>query len=329
MIIPNLNSPLIGRTLAALHGQRFDLRAVEVLVVGQDAPGQVREDGLVRLVDTGQPTGAAFNRNLGMHHARGDIFCFTDADCEPDPDWLARLVAMLRTVDSGGRRVDVVGGGVIFQRGNYWSTCDHVSWFNQFLASAPRGERLHLPTLNLAVRRGVVEVAGPIDEAYPVAAGEDTEWTMRMRAHGFALHFEPEATVTHIAQRTSFAALWRHGYNYGRYSPKVGYPAGHAARDDAAASMASDDTAAQNRAMGNGVAAEGRLPRGLRHPWRLRVAAPVLAGLATGRAWARAGSAGGWQTVPGVWLSKLAWCFGAAQALQQDGLRAQALRREE
>ncbi|MEE9166298.1 MAG: glycosyltransferase, partial [Candidatus Neomarinimicrobiota bacterium] len=30
-------------------------------------------------------------RNLGMNHARGDLFLFTDSDCEPDPEWAKRI----------------------------------------------------------------------------------------------------------------------------------------------------------------------------------------------------------------------------------------------
>ena len=43
VVIPNLNSPLIGATLAALHRQTLPSGALEVIVVGCDDPGQVHE----------------------------------------------------------------------------------------------------------------------------------------------------------------------------------------------------------------------------------------------------------------------------------------------
>lgn len=290
VIIPNLDSPHIHHTLDALRAQQFDLATVEVLVVGRDAPGLVQNhmqtDALVQHIDPGHPTGAAYNRNLGMRRARGEIFCFTDADCVPAPNWLHELVQPLRRGEA-----QAVGGGVHFDPGNYWSICDNVSWFHQFLAHTPPGTRPHLPTLNLAVTRKLIDAVGPMDEAYPVAAGEDTEWTERMVARGYALHFAPQAIVTHCAQRTSLAALWRHGYNYGRYSSKVAPPA--------------QQTPASARP----------LPAWLRHPRALTVAAPLLAAAATLRTLAHVQSPAQWHLAPGIWLSKLAWCLGAAQAL--------------
>ncbi len=128
VIIPNLNSPMIDRTLAALAVQDYDLSQVEILVVGRDEPGLVQDDALVRLIDTGHPRSAAANRNLGIAAARGEIICFTDADCLPAPDWLTRLSAAL---NSGSAQA--VGGGILFDTSNYWILCDHISWFYQIL----------------------------------------------------------------------------------------------------------------------------------------------------------------------------------------------------
>ena len=36
-------------------------------------------------------------RNLGARHARGDYLAFTDADCIPEPDWLAAVITALKS----------------------------------------------------------------------------------------------------------------------------------------------------------------------------------------------------------------------------------------
>ncbi len=286
VIIPTLNSPLIDRTVEALRSQTVDPARVEILVVGLDEPGLVRPDERVRLIDEGGRASAASNRNRGMQEAVGDILCFTDSDCVPAPDWLERITALY--VDE---QVFVVGGGVLFEQGNYWSLCDNLSWFYQFLSSSPPGQRSHLPTLNLSIRRAIYEAVGGMSLDYPLAAGEDTEWTERMTQNGFALHFAPDAVVTHMDRRTSLAALWRHGYSYGQYSPKIGYPGGQPPAPESI---------------------ERLLPR---RWWLMLLLSPLLASLAMARSLT---SHRVWLATPGIWLSKLAWCVGSAASLRQQ-----------
>lgn len=285
VIIPDLNSPQINQVLAALRGQEFDLSRVEVLVVGLDEPGLVEEDDLVRMVSSGSPASPAANRNRGIMEAQGEILCFTDADCSPRPNWLARLTA---SYDDDA--VSIVGGGVVFHSDNYWTICDNLSWFYESLASAPAGERKHLASLNLSVRREVVAAVGLFDERYLFAAGEDTDWTVRMRQAGYRLHFEPTAVVEHRPQRADLNALWRHAYNFGQYSPRIN----PAYRDLLNVSWT------------------------VRRWWSILLLSPVLAIAATLRVFMTDRTLWRfWYTIPGIWLSKIAWCQGAAHALRQ------------
>jgi GT2 family glycosyltransferase len=288
VIIPNLHSPIIDQTLDALHQQTVDLSQVEVLVVGLDGPGLVQEDDLVRLVSSGAPASPAANRNHGIREAQGEILCFTDADCVPRPDWLARLIA---PYDDAA--VSVVGGGVIFASDNYWTTCDNLSWFHEFLASAPMGAREHLASLNLSLRREVIETVGPFDERYPHAAGEDADWTVRMRRAGYQLYFVPGAVVEHRPRRSDLRAVWRHAYNFGRYSTRIN-PAHSDWRESSYF---------------------------LRHWPLLLLCSPLLAAGATARIFlADRATWRWWPTWPGIWLSKLAWCLGATRTLAQPGI---------
>lgn len=290
VVIPNLNSPLIGATLDALHHQTLPPSALEVIVVGRDDPGLVHEDALVRKIELpGRPSAAA-NRNRGMQEARGEFICFTDADCVPAPDWLARMLAHF-----ADPTVQMMGGGVDFAPGNYWSLCDHLSWFGQFLTTAPAGRRGHLPSLNLCLRRSLYEQVGGFDESYPVAAGEDTEWTARIAATGIRLQFDPLARVNHAAQRFSRRDVWRHGYHYGRYSPK--------ARTVATAGR-------------NGI--YRLLPQQRR---QMVAMASALAALATLRILWLQPRLATLAALPGIWLTKLAWVKGAADAFHETETR--------
>jgi len=283
IIIPNLNSKIIDLTLDALQRQEFDLSQIEVLVIGLDDQGLIQENELVRWISTDVPATPAVARNIGMQEAKGDLFCFTDADCIPETDWLARLTAPFKDADNS-----VVGGGVAFEAKNYWTLCDNLSWFYEYLSSASAGGRNLLPSLNLCVRRQVVDKVGLFDTSYPSAAGEDAEWTTRMRQAGFGLNFVPTAIVYHRPSRASFAAICRHAFRYGRHSIKI--------KSEYSEFL--------------------QTPVFLRKWWAVLLLSPLLATSVTvkvfmfDRALWRY-----WYALPGILLSKIVWCLGAARSL--------------
>jgi GT2 family glycosyltransferase len=281
VIIPNLNSPVIDQTLESLRHQDFDLSHVEVLVIGLDEPRKVQPDELVRLISTSVPVAPAVARNIGIRQARGDLLCFMDADCVPEKEWLSRLVAPFTD-----EKIHVVGGGVSFEAKNYWTLCDNLSWFHEYLASTKEGEREQLPSLNLCVRRSVVDIVGPFDETK--RTGEDTDWTVRMRQAGYILNFVPNATVQHLPARNSLKAIWWHAYIFGTNTIKI------------------DPTYTDFL----------HTPVYLQKWWFLLVLAPIAAGFATLRIYLVNHALWGyWYAAPGVYVGKLAWTLGAVRSL--------------
>lgn len=286
VIIPNLHSPVIGQTLAALQAQDYT-GAFEVIVVGQDRYGLVKESGNVRAIFTAQPTPPARARNLGVRAAKGDLLLFLDADCIPCPEWLR-----LHAAHYSDSFVDVVGGGVTFLAENYWTLADNLGSFYEFLADLPKGVRQQLPSLNLSVRRTVLEITGLFDERYPYPAGEDADLTTRLRKGGFLLHFDPAASVMHLPQRSTPESLFRHAYNFGRYSVKV---------DRRYASFL-------------------ETPYILRYWYLAILMAPIMAAGTVGRMLRLKRVRQNLHTLPAIYLAKLIWCFGAANSLQSGGV---------
>lgn len=211
IVIPNLDSPLVDRTLEALRQQELEPEALEILVVGRDRPGLVPRDGSVRYLETEQQLNAGAARNCGVAAARSERILFTDADCRPAPDWAPRLLKALE-------RYPVAGGSVRFALdGNRWAVADNIASFNALLPDRPAGARPAQPlgSLNLALRRQAWQQVGTFDE--DLVTSEDYDWILRARQAGLEVFFDPEAVVEHGAARQDRRALEEHAAWYGRH----------------------------------------------------------------------------------------------------------------
>ena len=123
VIVPNTNSPCIGRILEALRNQTLVGTDFEILVIGEDAPGLVTEDARTRSIPTASGTFASDKRNLGMREAEGDIFLFLDDDCTPAHNLLEQHFHQHH------QGYPIVGGAVTFCSRSY-SLADNVSPFS-------------------------------------------------------------------------------------------------------------------------------------------------------------------------------------------------------
>lgn len=276
IIIPNTNSLLIQQLLDALRHQTASRLATEVLVVGVDEPGLVIEDELVRFIPTAPLACASDKRNLGMLEAQGNIFVFLDDDCLPAPDWLQRHLNRHRQGEK------IVGGAVTFGSRHYLQLADNVSAFHDLLPFMPEGPRPYLATANLSVSRDAVDRAGKMEKGKNRA--EDLEWTQRFRSLGYRLYFEPRALVFHDPARHTAPTIWRHW------------------TDDA------PDTLRVRLCYADLL----QTPRLACRRWIYLWGAPLVAAWATARTfWPPEILRRYWHTLPVVYLTKLAWCWGA------------------
>lgn len=285
VVIPNLNSPIIGAVLHALYEQQTP--PYEIIIVGRDDQRFIPLHPLVRFIETPKPVSAAVARNNGAALACGDIICFIDADC------LAHPYCLQQHIHSHKQGEVVVGGGIALHNDNYWQLCDNLAVFAPFLTTQPRGERPYLPSLNLSIRRSLFLDLGGFDERFTGASGEDTDLSFRIRRRHYRLFFEPSASVEHRHRRLTSGDVWRHLSSFGRSYASI-YPR-------------YPELTGQLRRTG---VTFGR-------PDLLRSIAPLLAVIDCAERWLRYPELRSYPHIlPGLFWSRLAWYDGMANGMQ-------------
>jgi cellulose synthase/poly-beta-1,6-N-acetylglucosamine synthase-like glycosyltransferase len=186
---------VIGICVRALNHQTVLRERYEIIVVNDSSTDETaeiaREAGADRVL-TCAHGGPAAARNAGIEAARGRIVLFTDADCEPSPEWLERMTAPFADPQVMG----VKGAYQTQQRGL-------IARLVQ-LEFEIRYERMaRLPQIDFidgyaaAYRRALLDEYGGFDVAYPIPSAEDVDLSFRLAKAGHRLVFVPEAWVWH------------------------------------------------------------------------------------------------------------------------------------
>jgi len=218
VVVPTHGRPAsIVACLEALAAQRFD-EPWEVVVVDDGSPEPVAEaiagraPGLdVRVVR--QPNaGPAAARNRGVAEALGRFVAFTDDDCRPAPDWLARLVTAARE-----RPGTLVGGTTVNGLpDDLFATASQsiVDLVYDHFNAAP-DDAYFLASNNCLCERERFLAVGGFDGTFPRAGAEDREFCDRWRASGWPIAWTRDAKVEHRHAQTLRRFLDLH-LRYGR-----------------------------------------------------------------------------------------------------------------
>jgi GT2 family glycosyltransferase len=167
-------------------------------------------------------------RNRALRESRSDIVAFTDDDAMPDPGWLRAVLGAFRhprtlcvtgltlpaELETDAQRWFESTNG--FGRGFVPRLLDGVEHDPFNVARAGAG-------VNMSLRRSVLELIGPFDDALdagtPTRSGGDHDMFTRILAAGYCIAYEPSAICWHRHRRE-----WRElvdtvrGYGTGVYA---------------------------------------------------------------------------------------------------------------
>jgi glycosyltransferase involved in cell wall biosynthesis len=201
----------LARCLGGLATQEGE-PAAEVIVVNSAADPAVAAAAIrggARVVESQSRLLPGPARNLGAAHALGDVLAFIDADCVPEPGWLAAARAGL---DAGAR---LVSGPVLHALPLHpIAVSDNLLQFADFPGNRPDGAARYFAGCNLAIRRADFEQVGGFPDVI-LPAGEDTSFCAAVLAcWPGGLHFRRAMRVRHTG-RTSFGAFLDHHATFG------------------------------------------------------------------------------------------------------------------
>ncbi len=144
--------------------------------------------------------------NCGLGAATGDIVCFTDDDCVPQPRWLEYLARHYADSSVGG----VGGRDVIHHGGDELSdesrVVGRITWWGRIVGNHHCAgitqpiDVAHLKGANMSFRRALLP---GFDEnlAGGSACLNDTEASLHVAQQGFRLVYDPAAAVDHYPAR--------------------------------------------------------------------------------------------------------------------------------
>ncbi len=194
-------APLLLARLAA----QADAPEFEVILVDNEpgtgardpAPPDLAARFALRILPCAVP-GSYAARNAGAAAARGRWLVFTDADCLPEPRWLAALARA-----SAAHPESLLAGPVAVRAGADPNPCEIYDMIRG-IPQARYVARGYAATANLAVPAAVLAALGGFDPAR--FSGGDAEFCRRAGAAGHPLRLVPEAVVGHPA-RADWAEL--------------------------------------------------------------------------------------------------------------------------
>ncbi|HEY9642491.1 MAG TPA: glycosyltransferase [Coleofasciculaceae cyanobacterium] len=149
-------------------------------------------------------------RNTGIRAARHPIFAFTDADCRPQPDWLAHLVQPFAQPHVG-----LVAGEIMALPGHSWLEryADRHETLSQKHTLAhpfcPYGQ-----TANLAIRRSALEQVGLFRPYLTTGGDADLCWRI-LQQTTWQIQLAADAIVHH-RHRSTLAELQSQWRRYGQ-----------------------------------------------------------------------------------------------------------------
>ncbi len=225
VIVASRNSAeTIGECLTALFEQNYPRDCYEVLVIdgcSTDATLAIAQKFPAKVFSLPLNAAAAYNYAMGV--ASFSVLGFVDADAKVERDWMHKLTPHLADPQVAG----VSGAIETWNSENPWARSLGYEIKNRYSRIGKYTGRI--ATMNLLMKKSVIEEVGGWDEGFP--SQYDTDLGARLTSRGYKFAYEPEAKCYHF-NRETISAYWRQQQQYGKNTLKLYFKHHGLARGD-------------------------------------------------------------------------------------------------
>jgi cellulose synthase/poly-beta-1,6-N-acetylglucosamine synthase-like glycosyltransferase len=197
---------------------------VEVIVMdggSKDQTVKKAEQFPIKVISIRLNAPAAYNYAIKI--AAHPILGFIDADAKVEREWLNKLAPHLSEEKVAG----VSGSIETWNNDNPWARSIGYELKNRYSRIGKYTGRI--ATMNLLLKKAVVEEAGGWDEKLP--SQYDTDLGFRVSAKGYKIAYEPTALCYHF-NRPTIKAFYRQQLQYGKNTLKLYFKHRDLARGD-------------------------------------------------------------------------------------------------
>jgi len=225
IIVATYNSEqTIEDCLKSILAQNYPAGFIEVIVMdggSKDATVKKAQQYPVKIVSIRLNAPAAYN--YAMKIAEHPVLGFIDADAKVEPQWLSKLVRHLEEPKVAG----VSGRIETWNAQNPWAKSIGYELKNRYRRIGKYTSRI--ATMNLLLKKAVIEEAGGWDENLP--SQYDTDLGFRISAKGYKIAYEPNAACYHY-NRSTVRTYYKQQLQYGKNTLKLYLKHGRLAKGD-------------------------------------------------------------------------------------------------
>jgi len=218
IVVPSFNEEKnIERCLKSIASLNYLKKFYEVILVDNGST-----DKTVKIVETFKNVfkltieiiprvNVSALRNKGAKIAQGDIIAFLDADCTVAPNWLLNAIKYF-----DDETVGAVGCSHKIPANFSWVA---NAWHIAIEKNRTLGEKMHLPSGNLIVRKDYFFKVGCFDE--DLITNEDYELCLRFRKHGLKIFSDPSIEAVHYGVPQTLSEFYQQQKWHGIHVLKV------------------------------------------------------------------------------------------------------------
>ena len=214
----------IEECLKSILEQSYPADSFEVIVMdggSKDATVKIAQKFPIKVLSIRLNCPAAYN--YAMKIISSPILGFGDADAKVEQEWLKKLVPHLAEPQVAG----VSGSIETWNHQNLWARSIGYDLKARYQRIGKYTGRV--ATMNLLLKKAVIEEAGAWDEKLP--SQYDTDLGFRISAKGYKIAYEPSAVCYHF-NRPTLKAYYRQQLQYGKNTLKLYFKHGRLARGD-------------------------------------------------------------------------------------------------